>query len=186
MKILLTGRPGIGKTTVVSKIFKSLRGRGIAVGGMITYEVREKDVRTGFMVEDLKTGLKGIMASVSQSPGPRVGKYVVNVAEIERVGVKAVENALASDEVIVIDEIGPMELYSNAFKTIVSKTFSSPKNIVATIHYKASQNPFCKSILSTPSVKTYVVNIENRGLLPNIISCDLFRTIAGLDRNVYK
>ncbi|MEM2584353.1 MAG: nucleoside-triphosphatase, partial [Thermoproteota archaeon] len=111
MKILLTGRPGVGKTTVVSKIFNSLKERGFSAGGMITYEVREKGVRTGFIVEDLKTGLKGIMASVAQGSGLRVGKYVVNVAEIERVGVKAVENALADDEFIIIDEIGPMELY---------------------------------------------------------------------------
>lgn len=173
MKILVTGRPGIGKTTLVSKVFKGLRDKRVSVGGMITYEVREKGVRTGFIIEDLKTGLKGMMASVAQGLGPRVGKYVVNVEEIERVGVKAVENALVSDEVVIIDEIGPMELYSNAFKTVILKAFSSPKNIVATIHYKASQNPFCKKVLSTSSVKTYVVKIENRDLLPNIILREL-------------
>ncbi|MBO3799602.1 MAG: NTPase [Candidatus Brockarchaeota archaeon] len=169
MKILITGRPGIGKTTLISKVFKGLRDKGVSAGGMITYEVREKGVRTGFIVEDLKTGLKGIMASITQGPGPRVGKYIVNVAEIERVGVKAVENALADDEVIIIDEIGPMELYSNSFKTIVSKTFSSSKKVVATIHYKASQDSFCRSILSKTGVKTYVVTLENRNSLPNII-----------------
>ncbi|MEM1548601.1 MAG: NTPase [Thermoproteota archaeon] len=170
MKILLTGRPGVGKTTVVSKIFNSLKERGFSAGGMITYEVREKGVRTGFIVEDLKTGLKGIMASVAQGSGLRVGKYVVNVAEIERVGVKAVENALADDEFIIIDEIGPMELYSNSFKTVVSKAFSSPKKVIATIHYKASQDSFCRrTILSKTDVKTYVVTFENRNSLPNLV-----------------
>jgi nucleoside-triphosphatase len=173
LKILVTGRPGVGKTTLVSKVFKSLREKGVSAGGMITYEVREEGVRTGFIVEDLKTGLKGIMASVSHSPGPRVGKYVVNVEEVERVGVSAVENSLACDEVVIIDEIGPMELYSNAFKKVVSKAFSSPKNIVATIHYKASQNSFCRSILSTPDVKTYVVSVENRDFLSSTILGEL-------------
>lgn len=173
MKILVTGRPGVGKTTLVSKVFKSLKDKGVSAGGMITYEVREKGVRTGFIVEDLKTGLKGVMASVSQSPGPRVGKYVVNVEEIERIGVNAVENSLVCDEVVIIDEIGPMELYSNAFKKAVSKAFSSPKNIVATIHYKASQNSFCRGILSTPGVKTYVVSFENRDFLSSTILSEL-------------
>ncbi|MEM2688058.1 MAG: nucleoside-triphosphatase, partial [Thermoproteota archaeon] len=85
MKILVTGRPGIGKTTLVSKLAQMLRERGVSVGGMITYETREKGVRTGFLVEDLKTGLKGLMASVNYDSGPRVGKYFVSVAEIERV-----------------------------------------------------------------------------------------------------
>lgn len=169
MKILITGRPGVGKTTVVSKIFNILKSRNVSVGGMITYEVREGGVRTGFVIEDLKTGLKGLMASVNYDSGPRVGKYIVNLSEIENIGVKAVENALNSDGVIIIDEIGPMELYSNSFKTIVSRAFSSPKNVIATIHYKASQDSFCRSILSKAGVKTYVVTLENRNSLPNII-----------------
>ncbi len=176
MKILITGRPGVGKTTLVSKVFKGLREKGISAGGMITYEVRERGVRTGFIVEDLKTGLKGVMASVSQSPGPRVGKYVVNVEEIDRVGVNAVENSLACDEVVIIDEIGPMELYSDAFKKAVSKAFFSPKNIVATMHYRASQNPFCKRIVSLEGTLTYVVKPDNRDALPGIILHQLFPT----------
>ncbi|MEM2352391.1 MAG: NTPase, partial [Thermoproteota archaeon] len=169
MKILITGRPGVGKTTVVSKIFNILKSKSISVGGMITYEVREDSVRTGFVIEDLKTGLKGLMASVNYDSGPRVGKYFVNLAEIERVGVKAIENALSNDEIIIVDEIGPMELYSNSFKKVVSKAFSSPKKVVATIHYRASQDSFCKSILSKAGVKTYVVTFENRDSLPKII-----------------
>ncbi|MBO3769474.1 MAG: NTPase [Thermoproteota archaeon] len=173
MKILITGRPGIGKTTLVSKIFNILESRNVSVGGMITYEVREGGVRTGFLIEDLKTGLKGLMASINYTSGPRVGKYGVNLAEIERVGVKAIENALSSDEVVIIDEIGPMELYSNSFKTAVSRVFSSPKKTIATIHYKASQDSFCKSILSKAGVKTYVVTFENRDSLPKIILKEL-------------
>lgn len=169
MKILVTGRPGVGKTTVVSKIAEGLREKGVSAGGMITYEAREKGVRTGFVVEDLKTGLKGIMASVNNVSGPRVGKYGVNIGEIERVGVKAVEEAVASDEVIIVDEIGPMELYSDAFKTAVSKAFSSPKKVVATIHYRASQNPFGRKILSLEGVLTFIVNFENRNSLPNLV-----------------
>lgn len=169
MKILVTGRPGIGKTTLVSKLAQMLRDMGVSVGGMITYETREKGVRTGFLVEDLKTGLKGLMASVKYGPGPRVGKYVVSVAEIERVGVKAIQNAVASDEVVIIDEIGPMELYSESFRKAVSQAFSSAKIVVATIHHRASQNSFCRSILSTSGVSTFTVTLENRNQLPKTI-----------------
>jgi nucleoside-triphosphatase len=176
VKILVTGRPGVGKTTVVSKIAEGLREKGVSVGGMITYEAREKGVRTGFVVEDLKTGLKGVMASVGYASGPRVGKYGVDIGEIERVGVKAIEDAVAGDEVIIMDEIGPMELYSNAFKTAVSRAFSSPKKVVATIHYRASQNPFCRRIVSLEGILTYVVKPDNRDALPGIILRQLFPT----------
>jgi len=174
LKILVTGRPGVGKTTLVSKVAQSLRGKGVRVGGMITYETREKGVRTGFVVENLKTGVKGLMASVIYTPEPRVGKYGVNISEIERVGVRAIKEAVASDEVVVVDEIGPMELYSEAFKTIVSEAFSSQKKVVATIHYRASQNAFCRRIVSMEGVSTYVVNLENRNVLPQIILGKLF------------
>ncbi|MCX8183810.1 MAG: NTPase [Crenarchaeota archaeon] len=177
MKILVTGRPGIGKTTLVSKVAQGLREKGVSVGGMITYETREKGVRTGFLVEDLKTGLTGLMASVNYGSGPRVGKYVVSLAELERVGVKAIRNAVASDEVVIIDEIGPMELYSEAFRKTVSEAFSSAKSIVATIHHRASQNSFCKSILSTSRVSTFVVTLENRDVLPKTILDKLFSVL---------
>ncbi|MEM2940156.1 MAG: NTPase [Thermoproteota archaeon] len=169
MKILITGRPGVGKTTVVSKIAEGLREKGFSVGGMITYESREKGVRTGFVVEDLKTGLKATMASVNTVYEPRVGKYGVNIGEIERVGAKAVEDAIERDDVIIVDEIGPMELYSNAFKTAVSRAFSSPKKVVATIHYRASQNTFCRKLLSLEGVLTFTVSLENRNSLPSLV-----------------
>lgn len=169
MRILVTGRPGIGKTTLVSKLAQMLKERGVSVGGMITYETREKGVRTGFLVEDLKTGLKGLMASVNYDSGPRVGKYVVSVAEIERVGVKAIQNAVVSDEAVIIDEIGPMELYSESFKKVVSEAFSSAKSVVATIHHRASQNSFCRSIISSSGVSTFTVTLENRNQLPKTI-----------------
>lgn len=169
MKILITGRPGVGKTTVMSKIAEGLREKGVSVGGMITYEAREKGVRTGFVVEDLKTGEKGLMASVNYSSEIRVGKYGVDIGEIERVGVKAIEEAVEGDEVIVVDEIGPMELYSDAFKKAVSRAFSSPKKVVATIHYRASQNTFGRKLLSLEGVLTFTVNFENRNSLPSLV-----------------
>jgi nucleoside-triphosphatase len=174
MKILVTGRPGVGKTTLISKVAQGLRKRGVSVGGMITYETREKGVRTGFLVEDLKTGLKGLMASVNYSSGPRVGKYVVSPMEIERVGVNAIRDAVANDMVVIIDEIGPMELYSEAFKKAVLEAFSSAKSVVATIHYRASQNHFCRRIVSLEGVLTYVVRLDNRDVLPSIILSRLF------------
>lgn len=177
MRLLVTGRPGIGKTTLVSKLARMLKDRGVSVGGMITYETREKGVRTGFLVEDLKTGLKGLMASVDYSAGPRVGKYVVSLAEIERIGVKAILDAVERDEVVIIDEIGPMELYSESFRNAVSQAFASAKSVVATIHQRASQNSFCRTILSREDVLTFLVTFENRDLLPKTILDKLFSSL---------
>ncbi|MGQ9479529.1 MAG: NTPase [Thermoproteota archaeon] len=170
MKILVTGRPGIGKTTVVSRAVEELRSRGLMVGGMITYESREMGVRTGFMVENVKTGERGLMASVTYRGGLRVGKYGVDVNVLDRVGVGAVEDAILSDDVVVIDEIGPMELYSEAFKTVVSKAFSSSKRVLATIHHRASRNDFCRRMLSQEDVLRFTLSLENRDVLPVLIA----------------
>lgn len=174
MKIILTGRPGVGKTTVVSKVVQGLRETGIKVGGMMSYEAREGGVRTGFVIEDLKTGLRGIMASVNHTSGPRVGKYGVKVGEIERVGVKAIENALLTEEVVVIDEVGPMELFSKAFKYIVVKAFSSDKGVLATVHYRTFTNHFERRTLSLEG-KVFTVTVGNRDLLPRIVLEELLQ-----------
>ncbi|MDH5362118.1 MAG: nucleoside triphosphatase, partial [Aigarchaeota archaeon] len=110
--IFLTGRPGIGKTTVFLRTVDDLRTRGVEVGGMSTAEIRADGVRIGFKVTDLSSGKSGVLAHVGRSTGPHVGKYRVNPKDLEEIGVKAIMNALRRMEVVAIDEVAPMELCS--------------------------------------------------------------------------
>ncbi|MEM2795263.1 MAG: NTPase, partial [Thermofilaceae archaeon] len=132
--LLITGHPGVGKTTAVLKVTEELRKLGIHVGGFISREIRESGVRTGFVVVDLSTGEEAYLARVGKGL-PRIGKYVVLVGELERVGVKAIIKALEISDVIVIDEIGPMKLYSPLFRKAVVKALNSSKPVIATIHF---------------------------------------------------
>ena len=134
---LITGAPGTGKTTVVSKIVIALKARGLTVGGMISQEARDCCTRKGFEVIDVATGKNGWLAHVDQKTGPQVGKYHVNLSDLERIGVKAIESATEKCDVVVVDEVGPMELFSKQFKQAVQAALESDKVVLAVVHAKA-------------------------------------------------
>lgn len=174
--LLVTGRPGIGKTTCVRRAAELLISRGVRVGGMITLERREGGVRVGFEVRDVAGKRVGTLASVGEGSGPRIGKYVVNLADLESVGVGAIERALAEAQVILIDEIGPMELLSRRFVDAVFASLDSPKPVIATIHVRAGETEVGRRILSRPDVKLYTLTLQERERLPY----ELAKAVASL------
>lgn len=136
--LLLTGSPGIGKTTVLLKVVDVLRDSGISVRGMISREVKENGVRVGFEILDPTNNKRGWLAHVDQKNGPQVGRYRVNLKDLEGIGATAIIEATEKCSVIVIDEIGPMELFSKKFKKAVKLALESGKLVMAVIHVKAS------------------------------------------------
>lgn len=127
--ILLTGRPGVGKTTLIRKVIDLLNKRA---GGFYTEEIREGGQRKGFKIRTLD-GEEGILASKGLKSPYRVSKYGVNLQDLEKIAVESILKALSKKEVIIIDEIGKMELYSEKFKEAVAKALNSPKKLIATI-----------------------------------------------------
>lgn len=173
IKVLITGRPGIGKTTVVKRVMEMCLKFGIKVGGMITYEMREEGRRVGFKVVDVLTRKEGILAKIGISGKFRIGKYTVNLRDLENVGVRAIREALSKADIVIIDEIGPMELFSEEFRKVVEEAFNSRKPVIATIHIKADRYPLCRRIKRFPNVKMYVINYSNRNFLPKMIFREL-------------
>jgi len=165
-KIFLTGRPGVGKSTVLRELIEELKRRGFQVGGMITQEAREYGVRVGFKITDLLTGREGWLATVKQSAGPRIGKYCVNLEGLEGIGVQAITTALRDPQVTVvaIDELGPMELFSDKFKMAVRQSVASVKTVVGTIHYKAD-DLLLREMRSAQDVGIITVTEGNRSAL---------------------
>jgi nucleoside-triphosphatase len=135
--LLLTGSPGVGKTTVLTKAVSALKGKGYSVGGMLSREVREGGARVGFEILDLSSGRRGWLAHVNQRSGPQVGKYRVNMEDIDLIGAKAIADDVEKCAVIAIDEIGPMELFSEKFKEATRKALESSKPVLAVVHEKA-------------------------------------------------
>jgi len=168
---LLTGRPGVGKTTVIQAVVDRL---GTAAGGFYTQEIRERGQRTGFRLVALD-GASGILASVNISGPCRVGKYGVDLHDLEQVGVRALRRAAERPEVttVVIDEIGKMELCSQAFCEAVLAVLDSPKTVLATVMDRATvvagPHPWVDAIKARPRVTLVEVTLANRQALPERI-----------------
>jgi nucleoside-triphosphatase len=159
--LLLTGSPGVGKTTVLLRTVESLRAKGFSVGGMLSREVRIGGVRVGFEILDLITGRKGWLAHVTQKQGPQVGRYRVNLADLESIGVEAITNAVASSDVIVIDEVGPMELYSHKFREATVKAVEGSKLVVGVVHWNVADS-LITEIRCRDDVEVYLATMESR------------------------
>ena len=157
--ILISGRPGIGKTTLIRKVADSLKDRA---GGFYTGEIRRQGARTGFSLTTLD-GKSGVLATVGGSGPHRVGKYTVHLTDLENIGVPAVLEAVESGKVVVIDEIARMELFSDRFKQAVTTALDSDSSVVATIQQR--HDPFLDSVRSRQDVELVELTTANRECL---------------------
>lgn len=162
--LLVTGTPGTGKTTVLSKVIEALKAKGYSVGGMISHEVRTCGTRIGFEILDLSNGRTGWLAHVDQKRGPQVGRYRVNLEDLNNIGADAIVKAVEDFDVIAIDEIGPMELHSEKFKMAVKRAAESGKFVISTIHWKA-RDKMITEVKTRKDAEIYRVTFENRGNL---------------------
>ncbi len=169
LRIGITGKPGIGKSTIIKEVIRRLKAEGIAVGGMLTSDIHEKGRRVGFSIEGISTGEKGILAHTQlHQSGPKVGKYTVNLTDLDAIGARSINNALTRSEprIIIIDEIGPMELKSRRFIEAVEKAMNSDKHLIVSVHQR-SAHELVRQIKSTFEILE--VTAENRDELAAVI-----------------
>lgn len=170
--LLLTGRPGVGKTTVVRKVAASLPGSRL--GGFYTEEMRVAGERRGFRLTTFD-GRQGVMASVDFRGRERVGRYGVDVAAIDELATAAL--ALSPDvSVYLVDEIGKMECLSSAFVRAMRALLDSPKKIVATIG--ARGGGFIAEVKAREDAELLVVTPATRDGLPRRVLAWLARDAA--------
>ena len=166
--LLLTGSPGVGKSTVLLHIIQALKARGYHVGGMISNEARSNVMRVGFEILDLSSGQHGWLARANEPVGPQVGRYRVNMHDLDGIGVQAILRAVESSDVIAIDEVGPMELFSERFRDAVKKAIESGKLIVGVVHWRA-RNKLIDELKANPDAEAFVVTREDREKLEETI-----------------
>lgn len=166
--ILLTGTPGVGKTTAIRRTLDLLPD--VKVGGFFTEAIEEDGRRIGFALADLD-GPRGILASVKLSSGPRVSKYRVNVPDMVGIGVPALLNALQDADLIVCDEIGRMELFCREFQDAIIRCLDSDKPLLGTI--QARRNEFLDAIRARRDVDIVEVSAGNRDGLPGQLAARL-------------
>ena len=152
---LLTGSPGTGKTTVIRQAVAMSKAKA---GGFYTEEVRSSGTRQGFRIITLD-GQDAILAYVGISSPYRVSKYGVDISNLDNVGVAAIHRAIEGSDLIVIDEIGKMELFSPRFKEAVLKAIDSGKKVLGTI--MLSPTPFADDIKRRPEVKVIELTRAN-------------------------
>lgn len=172
MKLLLTGPPGVGKTTLVKRIVVKLRGT-FSCSGFVTEEVRGPDGdRVGF---DIVT-LDGRVASLSRKArtgGPRVGDYRVDLPSLETVGVPAMTQRGA--DLVVVDEIGLMEIASPLFREELLRLLDGDGHMLATI--RRVREPFCDAVKARPDVEMVEVDQRNRDALVEMLAVRLIDAV---------
>lgn len=131
--LLLTGTPGIGKTTVIKKVIKKLPS-GLSVQGFYTEEIRVDNVRQGFELITLP-GKRLLMAHTEILSDFRVGRYGVDVSAVEK-AVQLTLNLDSNPDIFIIDEIGRMECFSKIFVTRMESILKSGKIVIATVALK--------------------------------------------------
>ena len=148
---LLTGKPGTGKTSLIKQAVVELEGRA---GGFYTEEIRSQGTRLGFKLVTLD-GHETILAHTDFNKRFQVGKYGVDVESLDRVGVSALRKAAEQCDLVVVDEIGKMELFSANFREVVSAIIGGGKRVLGTIMLQA--NPWADVIKRQPQVKLVTV-----------------------------
>jgi nucleoside-triphosphatase len=161
---LLTGEPGVGKTTALKKIIGGLGAE--CCGGFYTVEVCVQDERCGFRLITLD-GQAGTLADVIFEGPPRVGKYGVCLQPLEDIGLTAVSQALVSKSFVVIDEIAPMQLYSPLFKQAVMDVLTSSVPLIGTIF--SGSDSWSDELKRRDDVQLFPLTHRNRDEIPTML-----------------
>ena len=148
---LLTGKPGTGKTSLIKQAVAELEGRA---GGFYTEEIRSRGTRLGFKLVTLD-GREAILAHTDFNKRFQVGKYGVDVESLDRVGVPALQKAAEQCDLVIVDEIGKMELFSANFRGVVSAIIGGGKRVLGTIMFHS--NPWADAIKRQPQVELVTV-----------------------------
>jgi nucleoside-triphosphatase len=156
---LVTGEPGIGKTTLIRQVVSTMRMRA---AGFYTEDLQNSGVREGFRIVTLDGDI-ALLASGGH-PGPiRISKYGVDLQELDRVGVAALRRAMERGHVLVADEIGKMQLYSRPFRQTVFEAVRNGHPMLGTI--MLGRNHYADRVKAHRNVEVLHLTDENRNEL---------------------
>lgn len=179
IKVVITGRPGVGKSTVFMKVVGGLGAGGYRVCGFYCPEIRAGGVRKGFRIVSIGMRAEGVLSYVCGEmdglSGISVGKYCVKVDDAVSVGVRSLEYAERECDLVALDEVGPMELKVDGLREKIWSALYGPRPVLAVVHARLAEE-VRKSLASRAfAVLYFTVTEANRGELPQTI----LRSILG-------
>ncbi|MET9385884.1 nucleoside-triphosphatase [Streptomyces sp. NPDC002928] len=170
-RILLESRPGAGKTTALRRLAALLPTH--AATGFTTEEIRQSGARVGFALETL-AGRREVLAHVDLPGPPRVGKYGVDLGVMERLALPSLRPAATEEgagRLVLIDELGRMELACTAFRDAVDALFVAEVDVVATVH--AHRDAFTDALKRRADIEVVQLTAANRDVLPGELAARL-------------
>lgn len=151
----ITGKPASGKTTLIKEVCFS---RVDQIGGFYTEELENGKERLGFVLKTFD-GQEGVLARKGMKSSCKLNKYGIDLSVVDEIGVKALYKAINEKDIIVIDEIGSMEMFSNSFRNAVLECLNSQKKVLATVRYKAQ--PFTDEIKKMADTSMVYLSRDN-------------------------
>ncbi len=165
LKIGISGSQGVEKTETLEKIIDMLDDEGITVGGMVSDPIMENNRRVGYQVMNWQNKEKAVFAHLNLDTMLEIEGYGVNLDSLEEVGVKAIQDAAETRDVILVDEIGKMQVESEAFNQTVKRAMELNKPMILTFQ-KKSRNTLLQDIRRRDDVRMLELTDVNKDLLP--------------------
>ena len=180
---LLTAPPRTGKSTAIKKIVNMLGPNNC--GGFYTEEIRKDGDRIGFKIISLN-GKEGILADVDLDSPYKISKYGVNLEVFEDIGLKELYRAIDSKDInyLIIDEIGPMQLFSDEYKELLLKLLTIDKIVIGTIFY--ANYDWLDDYKKNKQIKLIEIDENNRNTIPLQIVEEVTKEDAIFQRKIQK
>jgi len=159
--IFLTGAPSSGKTTVIKKV---IEGMDHPANGFYTEEERVDGKRVGFLMKTLD-GKRGYLAHQDIKSDFHIRRYSVSIENIENIAVPSITPV--KNNIIILDEVGKMECFSNTFKQAAANALDAPNIVIGTITFGGDD--FIREVKKREDIEINEVTMDNRNSLPDLI-----------------
>jgi nucleoside-triphosphatase len=180
--LLFTGQPRVGKTTAVREVVSAVGPASFS--GFVSDESRVGGQRTGFSIVMLD-GRVGSLASIDSPSALRVesvtrlGKvsYGIDLCFLEDTALSAMRTRLLKNpgEIVVIDEIGPMQLHSEAFRNFILEVLGQDGAVLfGTIVLRSVA--WADELKERTGVETFLLTPQNRQTLTEMMASYLATT----------
>jgi len=189
--VVLTGRPGVGKTTLFLKVVNEIRRAGIGVFGFYCPEVRDPTLRRriGFRIVDLRTSNETWLAvdetlatklnfKVSRVGLPRIGRYLVLIDEASKLMFQAIKRLSEQEKILAIDEVGPMELAVPGFREALMQSLNDVKVGLLVVHRNIDVKAILGNVIENRNLRVFLVNEDNRDVLHTHVLQEIFKVLS--------